>query len=279
MMSFTTAALLRPILFFLFLFGCSLPLSCYAAHHQRATGHHQLTHRKRKARQQKPTHRHTPSRQHAKATHAPALTHAHSHVSHSAHAVPHSHTHTGHHAQTNATHHASHPHRRHAEKHAAKSAHLKHHLRKHIDKIRIAKRLVVRKAIGQLGKPYVYGGSSPRTGFDCSGLVYFIYDKMFTPHLPRTANNMFHMRSASRVRRGQLETGDLVFFHIHSPQHSHADHVGIYLGNNRFIEAPHTGSRIRISHLDNDYWRKHYLGARRLLETAKISLPPQLHWE
>ena len=138
---------------------------------------------------------------------------------------------------------------------------------------------MVRKAIRQLGKPYVYGGSSPRTGFDCSGLVYFIYDKMFTPHLPRTANNMFHMRSASRVRRGQLETGDLVFFHIHSSQHSHADHVGIYLGNNRFIEAPHTGSRIRISHLDNDYWRKHYLGARRLLETAKISLPPQLHWE
>ena len=250
------------MLFFLFLFGCSLPLSCYAAHHHRAAGHHQLTHRKRKLRPHKSTHRH------AAANHPAAVARAHGHTTHHTPIAPKS--------VAQSVHQRSNPHR---DKRHASTSHLKHHLHKHIDKIRLAKRLVVRKAIRQLGKPYVYGGSSPRTGFDCSGLVYFIYDKMFTPHLPRTANNMFHMRSASRIRRGQLETGDLVFFHIHSPQHSHADHVGIYLGNNRFIEAPHTGSHIRISHLDNDYWRKHYLGARRLLETANISLPPQLHWE
>lgn len=219
-MSFTTAALLRPLLLLLFLFGSTLSFSCYAAHHtlHRAVHHHPLRHRKARA----------------------------------------------------------HPH---LQRHK-KSRALHHRLHKHLDKIRLAKQIVVHKAIRELGKPYVYGGSSPRTGFDCSGLVYFIYRDLFTPHLPRTANRMFHMHSARQIRREQLQTGDLVFFHIHSPQHQHADHVGIYLGKNRFIQAPHTGSTIRISSLQNHYWQKHYLGARRLLEEPKIhlDLAPDQRW-
>jgi peptidoglycan DL-endopeptidase CwlO len=88
-----------------------------------------------------------------------------------------------------------------------------------------------------LGIPYRWGGSSPRSGFDCSGLVRFVYSH-FGIGLPHSSwADLAHGR---RVSRGSLRPGDLVFFYD-------ASHVGIYAGDGRFIDAPHTGARVRVS--------------------------------
>ncbi|MCP5700075.1 C40 family peptidase, partial [Klebsiella pneumoniae] len=67
------------------------------------------------------------------------------------------------------------------------------------------------KLMDQIGKPYRWGGTSPRTGFDCSGLVYYAYKDLVKIHIPRTANEMYHLRDARPVDRGELQSGDLVF--------------------------------------------------------------------
>jgi cell wall-associated NlpC family hydrolase len=102
-----------------------------------------------------------------------------------------------------------------------------------------------------LGVPYRWGGTTPRTGFDCSGLVRFVY-RRFGVRLPHsTWGDLAHGR---RVTRRSLRPGDLVFFYG-------ASHVGIYVGRGHFIDAPHTGARVRISTM-NRY--SGYYGARRL---------------
>nr|WP_241825889.1 C40 family peptidase [Izhakiella australiensis] len=124
------------------------------------------------------------------------------------------------------------------------------------------------KLMDQLGKPYLWGGTSPRTGFDCSGLVWYAYKDLVNYKLPRTANEMFHMRDAAPVSRDRLQRGDLVFFHIRG--HRGADHVGVYLGGGKFIQSPRTGEDIHISELADSYWRRHYLGARRMMTPSTI---------
>jgi len=120
----------------------------------------------------------------------------------------------------------------------------------------------------QLGKPYVWGGTSPRVGFDCSGLVYFAYHDLLSEGMPRTANGMYRRARGKTIAQNQLKRGDLIFFHIHS--RSNADHVGVYLGNGKFIESPRTGEDIRISTLDQPFWQDHYLGAKRVLTPETI---------
>lgn len=115
----------------------------------------------------------------------------------------------------------------------------------------------------QLGKPYIWGGTNPDKGFDCSGLIFYAYNKILAAKLPRTANEMYHYRRATIVANNDLRRGDLLFFHIHSEDI--ADHMGVYLGNGDFIESPRTGETIRVSHLADMYWQDHYLGARRIL--------------
>lgn len=115
----------------------------------------------------------------------------------------------------------------------------------------------------QLGKPYVWGGVNPDRGFDCSGLIFYAYNKILAAKLPRTANEMYHYRRATIVSNNDLRRGDLLFFHIHSKEI--ADHMGVYLGDGNFIESPRTGETIRISHLADVFWQDHYLGARRIL--------------
>ena len=101
-----------------------------------------------------------------------------------------------------------------------------------------------------LGIRYTYGGTTPRTGFDCSGLVRFVYGH-FGIVLPHSSwGDLTHGR---RIRRKLLRAGDLVFFYG-------ASHVGIYVGDGRFIDAPHTGARVRISTM-HEY--ADYYGARR----------------
>ena len=104
-----------------------------------------------------------------------------------------------------------------------------------------------------LGVRYTYGGTSPRTGFDCSGFVRFVWNH-FGVHLPRVSYAQFD--SGRRVVRRALRPGDLVFF-------DGAGHVGLYVGNGRFIHAPHTGTRVSISRLAGTY-DSEFVGARRV---------------
>jgi peptidoglycan DL-endopeptidase CwlO len=108
-----------------------------------------------------------------------------------------------------------------------------------------------------LGVRYVYGGSSPRSGFDCSGFVRYVYAH-FGVSLPHSSYAQF--ADGHRVARGSLRPGDLVFF-------DGVGHVGLYVGNGRFIHAPHTGTRVQISTLAGWYSAR-FSGARRLLRLS-----------
>jgi cell wall-associated NlpC family hydrolase len=116
---------------------------------------------------------------------------------------------------------------------------------------------IVGLATQYLGVPYVWGGASPETGFDCSGLVMFVFAQRGIS-LPHYAASQFNY--GVPVPRDQLEPGDLVFFHA-------LGHVGIYVGNDEFIHAPHTGDVVKISSLNEFSYASSYVGARRL-ETA-----------
>ena len=109
---------------------------------------------------------------------------------------------------------------------------------------------------------------SPRTGFDCSGLVYYAYKDLVKIHIPRTANEMYHLRDARPVDRDELQSGDLVFFRTRG--RGAADHVGVYVGNGKFIQSPRTGRDIQITSLSEDYWVRHYVGARRVMTPKTI---------
>ncbi|MNG56295.1 Murein DD-endopeptidase MepH precursor [compost metagenome] len=127
---------------------------------------------------------------------------------------------------------------------------------------------VVNTLMAQLGKPYRWGGTSPETGFDCSGLVWYAWQKDFNVRLPRTAEGMYAMSQAHPVQFQHLEPGDMVFFSMEGEK---VDHVGVYVGNGHFIEAPHTGENVKIVSLEKENYRRHYLGARRLLTPEQIS--------
>ena len=105
---------------------------------------------------------------------------------------------------------------------------------------------------------YRSGGKTPETGFDCSGFVRYVYRHVAGRELP--ANSAGQYRIGTRVARADMETGDLVFFRIKGKRISH---VGIYLGNGRFIHAPSTGKTVSISALDEGYWAKRFAGAKR----------------
>lgn len=108
----------------------------------------------------------------------------------------------------------------------------------------------------QMGVPYVFGGSSPR-GFDCSGLVYYIYGQLGVS-VPRTAEIQFsHL---PKVALESLQPGDLVFF---NGDPSGYMHVGVYIGDGWFVHAPGMGKTVSGARLDNVYWRAHYIGAGR----------------
>ncbi len=115
-------------------------------------------------------------------------------------------------------------------------------------------------ALSLLGTPYVYGGANPREGLDCSGLVQFVY-RQVGEDLPHNALAMSRLGRA--VAEDHLHPGDLVFFDTLGRPYSH---VGIYLGDGRFIHAASAGvEHVMISRLANPYWQQHFDGARRLL--------------
>ncbi|MGU3412789.1 C40 family peptidase [Enterobacteriaceae bacterium C34A] len=138
----------------------------------------------------------------------------------------------------------------------------------HKARVQKAQKTAMNKLMGQIGKPYRWGGTSPRTGFDCSGLVYYAYKDLVKFRIPRTANEMYHLRDARSVDRGELQSGDLVFFRTRG--RGTADHVGVYVGGGKFIQSPRTGRDIQITSLSEDYWANHYVGARRVMTPKTI---------
>ena len=111
-----------------------------------------------------------------------------------------------------------------------------------------------------IGVPYRYGGSSPSEGFDCSGLVRYVYFHAVHLDLPRTARQLAAM-PAKHVSKSSLSPGDLIFF----GRSHHVTHIGIYIGDQRFVHAPSRRGAVRIGHLDESYWAAHYSGAKRPL--------------
>lgn len=114
-------------------------------------------------------------------------------------------------------------------------------------------------AMSLAGTPYRYGGESPQTGFDCSGFVRYVFRHSLGLALPRTTEEMSQV--GRPVARGQLHPGDLVFYHTLRRTFSH---VGIYLGDARFVHAPGNGKAVEVVRMDTAYWQDRYNGARRI---------------
>lgn len=114
-------------------------------------------------------------------------------------------------------------------------------------------------ALQLIGLRYRRGGSSVETGFDCSGFVRHVVREALGLVLPRTSREM--SREGEPIDKADLQPGDLVFFNTMRRAFSH---VGIYLGNNRFVHAPRSGRTIRIEDMSDRYWTRRYNGARRI---------------
>lgn len=110
-----------------------------------------------------------------------------------------------------------------------------------------------------LGVDYRSGGRSPVSGFDCSGLVAHVFFEAYAVRLPHNAQAQSERGDA--VTLAELRAGDLVFYDTQGHPYSH---VGIYLGDGRFVHAPKAGTRVRIERLDGSYWKQRYNGARRI---------------
>lgn len=119
---------------------------------------------------------------------------------------------------------------------------------------------VLMRAISLVGTPYRWGGNTPDTGFDCSGLVNYVYRDVLALSLPRTSRALAEFQG-DRIKPERLAPGDLVFF----GNGEGVNHVGIYVGEGRFVHAPTSGGTVRLDHLDGHYWRDHYTGAKRVL--------------
>ncbi|MDH5229098.1 MAG: C40 family peptidase [Gammaproteobacteria bacterium] len=117
---------------------------------------------------------------------------------------------------------------------------------------------IVFHAIQLVGIPYTFGGVRPETGFDCSGLVLYAHQKVGISDVPR--NSRVQYSQAKPVRMSQLKPGDLIFFRLSFKRISH---VGIYIGDDRFVHAPRTGKTVSFASLHNPFWKKRIAGAGR----------------
>jgi len=119
---------------------------------------------------------------------------------------------------------------------------------------------LVSTAMGFLGVPYRRGGTSAETGFDCSGFVRSIFEQTRGLVLPRKAADQ--ARSTEKIDKKDLQPGDLVFFN--TMRHAFS-HVGIYIGDGKFIHSPRSGLRVRVEDMQGSYWKKRFNGARRVV--------------
>lgn len=127
---------------------------------------------------------------------------------------------------------------------------------------------LINQGMEYLGIRYRFGGNSPETGLDCSGLVQNVFRNALGLNLPRAARDM--ARLGDKVGMQDLKPGDLVFFNTMRRAFSH---VGIYMGDGRFLHAPASGGEVRIEEMDKTYWAKRFNGARRLVPEAEMGLP------
>lgn len=129
-----------------------------------------------------------------------------------------------------------------------------------------ASELVV-NAMGFLGVPYKRGGNSAETGFDCSGFVRAMYEQSIGLMLPRRAEQQ--AAATQNIEKRDLQPGDLVFFNTMRRAFSH---VGIYVGDGKFIHSPRSGSEVRVENMGVSYWAQRFDGARRVQTTQ--AAPP-----
>ena len=122
---------------------------------------------------------------------------------------------------------------------------------------------LIGNAMGFIGVPYRRGGTSASTGFDCSGFVRAVYEKTVGMVLPRKAAQQ--AASTQVIDKKELQPGDLVFFNTMRRAFSH---VGIYVGDGKFIHSPRTGSEVRVEDMRQSYWQRRFDGARRVTPAA-----------
>lgn len=125
------------------------------------------------------------------------------------------------------------------------------------------------RALGLVGIPYRWGGNTPDSGFDCSGLIGYVYREVTGIVLPRTTTEMSRMPAVT-IPKTSLQAGDLVFFATDGQ--SRVNHAGIYVGEDRFIHAPSKGGTVRMDSLHSRYWQENYLTARRVLSNQHLAL-------
>ncbi|MBP9741904.1 MAG: C40 family peptidase [Burkholderiales bacterium] len=116
------------------------------------------------------------------------------------------------------------------------------------------------QSVSLIGIPYKWGGNTPQQGMDCSGFIRYVFKKSLGINLPRTAGEM--AKVGKRVSIDELEPGDLIFFNT---KRGYNTHMGMYIGNNKFIQAPHTGADIQVTEL-NSSWRSKINGAKRIVQ-------------
>ena len=121
---------------------------------------------------------------------------------------------------------------------------------------------VLFRAIALVGTPYRWGGNTPDGGFDCSGLVDYIYRQAAGLQLPRTSREMSAMDGRLVGTMSDLISGDLVFF----GSRGGISHVGVYVGKGRFVHAPNSGGTVRLDDIDGPYWKDHFAFGKRLLD-------------
>ena len=122
------------------------------------------------------------------------------------------------------------------------------------------RKIIVQSAIDSIGLPYNWGGQSPGTGFDCSGLVVYTYKKA-NIILPRTTTMQY--MNGNQISKQKIQIADLVFFK--NPKGKIGLHVGIYIGNNTFIHAPGKGRQVTYGYLDNPYVKQYWIDSRSYL--------------
>ena len=119
---------------------------------------------------------------------------------------------------------------------------------------------VIDRAHQLLGTPYKWGGNSAEQGFDCSSFLVYLFKTEANIHLPRTTAAM-HRSTAATIKRNALKPGDAVFFKGNGQ--GRVSHVGLYIGDGKFIHSPRTGKNVCIDSLSNSYWSKNYTTAKR----------------